>query len=252
MNRDGHKNIAFFVGPEVEHTPAFSKKTLFVVGAQDIDAVLKHANEHKVAHIFIGANHSFMGMATHYVEKTVTSLLDKGFWVTLEYPAYLHVNVLKILNSEVWQNKRFVPLLSVEIPNVETSSSNLTVKIDDVDFKATNRGVWCMNVHEVTDSNRFTDWIEYGNDVVIQAESVKADFANPLKIEQLNDASLGLDPDSPSKLKPESLEELVSKITPANVHKELFDTPASAAEAYAEGTTKDPLSSKPAKKAPKK
>ena len=30
MNRDGHKGVTFFIGPEVEHTPAYSKRTLFV------------------------------------------------------------------------------------------------------------------------------------------------------------------------------------------------------------------------------
>jgi hypothetical protein len=34
MNRDGHNDVNFFVGTEVERTPAFGKRTLFVVGWQ--------------------------------------------------------------------------------------------------------------------------------------------------------------------------------------------------------------------------
>ncbi len=177
MNRDGHKDVIFFVGGEVEKTPAFSKKTLFVVGIQDVATVERLAREHKTPHVFLGANHSFD--ATHYTdyfgktwEDLVTRLLDRGFWVTLDYPAHQHETVLKMFSPGIWQSRQFVPLLSVRIPKVQTSSPNLTVKIDDIDFKATNPGVWCMHFHEVTDSNRFTDWQDYGTDLVLTEDQV--------------------------------------------------------------------------------
>ena len=59
MNRDGHNSVRFFIGPEVEHTPAYSKKTLFVVDFQDTLEIEKYAREYKTPHIFLGANHSF-------------------------------------------------------------------------------------------------------------------------------------------------------------------------------------------------
>jgi hypothetical protein len=31
MNRDGHNDVSFFIGTEVEHTLAFGLRTLFVV-----------------------------------------------------------------------------------------------------------------------------------------------------------------------------------------------------------------------------
>ena len=177
MNRTGHETVTFFVGGEVEKTPAFSKKTLFVVGFQEADTIERLAREHKTPHIFLGANHSFD--ATHYTEhfaKTwedlVTRLLDTGFWVTLDYPAHQHETVLKMFSPGIWQSRQFVPLLSVRIPKIQTSSPNLTVKIDDIDFKATNPGVWCMHYHEVTDSNRFTDWQDYGADMVLTEDQV--------------------------------------------------------------------------------
>ena len=46
MNRPGHDNTRFFLGTEVEHTPALGMKTLFVIGVQpvqDIDAMLNDA-----------------------------------------------------------------------------------------------------------------------------------------------------------------------------------------------------------------
>ena len=152
MNRDGHKGVVFFVGPEVEHSPAFSKRTLFVVGTPSLEEILKQAKDNRVTHVFMGANHSFSADQTNttpYWDNTITALLDCSFWVTLDYQAHEHKLVLQMLNAGIWQSRLFVPLLSVRIPKIETSSPNLTVKIDDVDFNTTNRGVWCFHFHEM-------------------------------------------------------------------------------------------------------
>lgn len=267
MNRNGHERTAFFVGPEVEHTPAYSKKTLFVVGKQDLNRIVELAREHKVAHIFMGANHSYESTADAYWDQTITALLDRGFWVSLDYEAHLHEKVLVALNKGIWQSRLFVPLLSVRVPKIQTSSPNLTVKIDDVDFKATNPGVWCMHFHEVTDSNRFTDWIEYGTDVVVeedekptpmppyapqpQVSTEMRGMRKPIDLKTLkpidpdfvavkNDESLGLDVEAKSMLKDDP-EEVISTVIVA--------TPAEAAEAYADGTTTDSLGKDSGKKA---
>ena len=39
MNRPEHDNVDFFIGTEVEHTPAYGMLTLFVVGIQPIDRI---------------------------------------------------------------------------------------------------------------------------------------------------------------------------------------------------------------------
>lgn len=278
MNRDGHQDVVYFIGPEVEHTPAYSKRTLFVVGKQDADQIERMAREYKTPHIFMGANHSFT-VDQHdwnYWDSIITSLLDKGFWVTLDYPAHQHEQMLKLLNPGIWQSRLFVPLLSVRIPHVQTSSTNLTIKIDDTDFKATNAGVWCLNHHEITDSNRFTDWQDYGTDEVVAPlagpvpnpvlkvkipdNAVKelktpvfADINKPaLNLEKVkemvesdvkNDPELGLDPTSPSQLKPENEEEGKAQTT-------VIERPKDAAEVYAEVATLATTTSKePSKKA---
>lgn len=276
MNRNGHKDAVFFIGPEVEHTPAFSKKTLFVIGKPRVEQIFRMANEYKTPHVFMGANHSFSVDPTDgtlYWDNTITALLDKGFWVTLDYPAHQHQSVLMILNAGVWHSRLFIPLLSVRIPKIETSSVNLTVKIDDVDFAATNPGVWTMHFSEVTDSNRFTGWNEYESDDVVEPMAGAAEIL-PLKIPvpptpvvntsslpktvsvqpeitdnkvvEMNPQDLGLDPDAGSMLKPD-LNEIVDKFQ---------STPLDALVAYTEGTKSDPLSeaesTKPVKKVTKK
>ena len=128
--REGHEGVRFFVGPEVEQTPAFCKRTLFVVGLEDTDLVERLARHHKTPHIFLSANRSFDGlefveghgyvifqndkknftMASDW-EAQIHALLDKGFMVSLDYPAHKHADVLKILNPGIWQSRNFVPVL---------------------------------------------------------------------------------------------------------------------------------------------
>jgi hypothetical protein len=228
----------------------------------------------------MGANHSFSvdpADTTFYWDQTITALLDRGYWVSLDYEAHLHPAVLNMLNKGIWQSRTFVPMLGVRIPKIQSSSPNLTIKIDDVDFKATNPGVWCMHYHEVTDSNRFTDWLEYGSDIVIHAEEDKAEpmppyneppkkdvkkidlkSLKPIKVLELpddtvttlvvptetsedkNDQELGLDPKAKSALKGKPD---VKVVDVADVD---------VLEAYAAGTTSDPLSAEGSKKGTKK
>jgi hypothetical protein len=229
------EQASFYVGPNVEHSPAYSKKTLFVVGKQDSNKIINLARENKATHIFLGANHSFdfdPTDNTRYWDSTITALLDRGFWVTLNYPAHQHESILKMLNQFIWLSRLFVPLLSIRIPKLQTSNGNLSVKFDD-DFKGSNPGVWCMHFHQVTDSNRFTDWIEYSTDLIIEEvvediqprPGLKADVErrplseeNSIDLKSLkplddvkNDEAAGLDPDAKSMLKGES-EQILEKL----------------------------------------
>ena len=206
MDRQGHNGVKFFVGSEVEQTPAAGKKTLFVVGEQPINTILKHAREHRVQHVYMGANHSFVLDVNNfeYWDKTIIALLNAGYWTTLDYEAHNHRDLRIWLSNTIWESRLFVPLLSVRIPHLEKSNSNLTIKIDDIDFEATNPGVWCIHVNQLTDSNRFTGWGEYGTDQVIDApvenvvpEVVIAEEVSTVETPsvpvELNDNTAGLD-----------------------------------------------------------
>jgi hypothetical protein len=59
MNRPNHNNIKFFIGTEVEHSPAFGQRTLFVIGVQDSTDIIAEARRHACTHIYFGANQSF-------------------------------------------------------------------------------------------------------------------------------------------------------------------------------------------------
>ena len=64
MNRAGHEDADFFVGTEVEHSPAHGLKTLFVVGVQDTDTISKKCRANWCEHIYFGANQSFPRLET--------------------------------------------------------------------------------------------------------------------------------------------------------------------------------------------
>jgi len=54
------------------------------------------------------------------------------------------------------------------LPYLQQLGYNATIKIDDKDFKATNPGVWCHNLHDLLDRNKFTSWDQYGKDEIIK------------------------------------------------------------------------------------
>ena len=60
MNREGHEDIKFFTGIEVENTPQRGKNTLFVIGVQPVDDIAAQLSAgDSIQHIYFGANHSF-------------------------------------------------------------------------------------------------------------------------------------------------------------------------------------------------
>ena len=60
--------ITFFTGLEIEKTPAYGMKTLFVVGVQDPYSIMELAGENYCTHIYFGANQSFKPNGTNDVE----------------------------------------------------------------------------------------------------------------------------------------------------------------------------------------
>lgn len=94
MKRDystGESNdIVFFYGKEIEHTPAFEKNTLFVVGLPSIDEISSRVQGYE--HIFFGANHSFNpkdNLDWQRWETIIQFFLDKEYLCSLDIPVAL-------------------------------------------------------------------------------------------------------------------------------------------------------------------
>jgi hypothetical protein len=173
-NRDGHtEETKFFTGTEVEHSPMFGQKTLFVVGLQNPKEILARALNNNCPHIYLGANQSFNPSHTSKDpddqswrdwDFLVMELLKNGIWVTLDYDIKYHPIVLDYGFTEY---DTFIPMISVKLPYIQQLGYNATIKIDDTGFKESNPGVWTHRVHDLMDRKVFTDWTKYTKDEVI-------------------------------------------------------------------------------------
>ena len=172
MNREGHNNVNFFLGTEVEHTPAFGTNTLFVVGVQPIDEIMYHVLYHPtgIEHIYFGANMSFPNPPVNDFptwnswEDMICPLLEKDLWCTLDLDVK---SVEGLVESRMIEYHHFIPMISVKLPYIKQLGYNATIKLDDRDFAATNPGVWCHNLHDLQNRDRYTPWARYKKDRVI-------------------------------------------------------------------------------------
>jgi hypothetical protein len=173
MNRAGHNDVNFFVGNEVEHTPAYGMKTLFVVGLQSAEMIDRYIdnNPFGIEHVYFGANQSFdhLEINDSYNWMRWESML--GYWLrrgsmcTLDIPVS---SVEGLLESGLCDHSSFIPMISVRLPYIKQLGYNATIKLDDKDFAATNPGVWCHNLHTLQNRELFTPWSRYTKDEVIK------------------------------------------------------------------------------------
>ena len=168
-----NQNVEYFVGTEIERTPAFGLRTLFVVGVKAPKDIIKLATKNKCEHIYFGANQSFPILDRNDAdgwepwEKMIQACLDADYWCTLDFDVACAEGLLE---SSLVEYRRFIPQISVKLPYLTQLGYNATIKIDDKDFDATNPGVWCHSLRSLTltDANSFTGWDEYGNDTIIK------------------------------------------------------------------------------------
>ena len=163
--------VTYFVGDEIEHTPAFDLRTLFVVGVMAPEEITDIATKHECDHVYFGANQSFDGENIGEWVRQIEHILRLGYKATLD------LDIKYVQNPGAWLNQlnqfeNFITQISVKIPNIATYNDNTTVKIDDVDFNATNDGVWCHSLEKLKSYDRMTIWSEYENDEIIKEEKV--------------------------------------------------------------------------------
>ena len=162
-------DVSMFIGTEVEHTPQYGKKTLFVVGVKNVDEIMSIADEYGCKHIYCGANMSFnvtSNTASQWEpwESMVFPLLKEGYWVTLD----IDVSQIEgLLESGFTEYNRFIPMISVRLPYIDQLGYNACLKVDDKDFDASNPGVWVHRLHDLKEKAVFTDWSKYTTDEII-------------------------------------------------------------------------------------
>jgi hypothetical protein len=171
-NRNHNEDTEFFMGYEVEHTPAHQLKTLFVVGVQPVSEILQRANTLNCKAVYFGANMSFEFNNDHdpaewkQWEDMIMGVLDHpdDFWCTLDFDVK---HVEGIVECTFTSHPNFIPMISVKIPYASQLGYNATVKIDDKDFEASNPGVWCWKLHDLMDHTKYTNWKKYKDDKIV-------------------------------------------------------------------------------------
>ena len=177
MNRSGHQTATFFVGTEIEHSPAMGQRTMFVIGLQSVEQILWNIGEtdrrskEPITHVYFGANQSFPNPAVNDAETwnawevMIQAVLDRGYWCTLD----LDVSAVPgLAEGGLTENAQFIPMISVKLPYIKLLGYNATVKFDDTDFQATNPGVWCHSLHDLMQRQKFTSWNQYTKDEIVK------------------------------------------------------------------------------------
>jgi hypothetical protein len=165
IDRDPTTGAQFFTGTEVEHTPAYGMKTLFVVGVQSVEAIALNLNG--AEHIYFGANMSFPPLEINdrknwdAWEGMIKFFLNKGYLCTLDVDVAC---TEALVEGGLCEYNNFIPMISVKIPYSQLLGYNATIKLDDKGFNKTNPGVWCHSLHELQNRATFTNWSEYTKD----------------------------------------------------------------------------------------
>jgi hypothetical protein len=170
------ESVEFFVGREVERTPAYGMLTLFVTGLQSVDEIENLYNKHNCEHIFFGANHSFKpeepGEATFDSWTEWEAMIE--YFLKKNYLCSLDINISyasrDFLDTVLTEYNNFIPQIRVPIPYIKLWNYNTMIKFDDKDFQASNPGVWCHSLHDLMSRDKFTDWREYANDIPLESE----------------------------------------------------------------------------------
>lgn len=159
-------NVTFFSGIEIENTPFKGQKTLFVVGAQTLSDILLYAlRTGGIEHIYLGANHSFDAYSKDGIIALAKELIH-NFNVTIDMNAFLYQTFLEEAPSELLTSHRLNVTVAFKLPHIN-KVKNLTIKIDDIDFEATNDCVWCFDIDDLP-ANTITEWDEYSKDEILK------------------------------------------------------------------------------------
>jgi len=172
LNTEQRQDITFFEGYEVEHTVCYGMKTLFVVGTPDLKQILELANntqsfldkKERICQIYFGTSQSFNPANTDdwkCWDEVIRGCLEEGYWVTLDFD----VRYANDIHECSWcEYQKFVPMISVKLPNIHLYNYNATLKIDDTTWGATNPGVWTHHLQSLMNKNQYTHWDQYTED----------------------------------------------------------------------------------------
>ena len=160
-----------FIGEDVGHTPARGMKTLFVAGLVPTNIIHDEALRHSVQQVYIGAKKTFIEWSgpTRWWTEMIENCLAEDYWVSLE----LTTDQLEMFQNRfdrILDNHKFIPVISIALPNIRKLGYNAVLKLDEKGFKETNPGAWYHSLHTLQRRSVFTGWSEYKNDQTLDIE----------------------------------------------------------------------------------
>ena len=168
LNTEGRQLVDYFTGVEVENTPMKGEMTLFVVGIKPVADVVALAEREGVKHIYLGTSQCFKPVNESDWEDWddfIDGLLRNDLWVTLDFDvAYAG----DITGYDWGDHHKFIPMISVKIPNIKAFNYNSTLKLDDNTWGDTNPGVWCHPLSELMTRATYTSWKDYVGDKPVE------------------------------------------------------------------------------------
>ena len=147
-----------FLGEEIEATPMFGSRTLFVVGLEPKEKILIVAHSKEINHVYLGARNSFVGVSDEELplwDSLANSLLDLNFTVTLDFPVSL---ADKVAGMTCVKRRNLIPFLAITLDQLHLFNRNrLAVKLIDL---SNDGGVWATPLYMLHKTN----WLEYQAD----------------------------------------------------------------------------------------
>ena len=163
-------NVKVFSGLEVEHTPAFGKQTLFLA-RNDLtyEQIKELCVKVDAEAVYYGANRTYLNNVANQPLQ-INKLLTDGYFVTIDYQYEIHDQVKKRF-SNVWKHPKFIPFCSIIFANTD-EDQQVCIKLDDVDFNETNKGVWVMSMEDYKSKSGYTQWKQYNQDKPIEENEI--------------------------------------------------------------------------------
>lgn len=167
---ENRQTRTFFTGVEVEHTVAYGKKTLFIVGTPSIEQInteIKDLREdhYYVEHLYFGTSQTYknvdMNTARTFEHLIIHFLDNTEYWVTLDFDV---ADINRVHEAGYCKYNRFIPMISVKLPYMNLLNYHATLKLDDTQWGYSNPGVWTHHLQSLKSKDVYTDWSAYKGD----------------------------------------------------------------------------------------
>ena len=157
----------YIIGPEVERTAAYGKKTLIVNQFKDINTIQAIAEQFKCRHIYLevtyALNHSRnQAQVLKRYRQLAQHFLKQDYTVTVDIP-----NELASRYADLTKDKRFVMNVAIQIPDMHKLGDRVSMKfVGGADWNKSG-GVYVADFDTIRTKKNFTPWSKYNKDVKV-------------------------------------------------------------------------------------